>query len=105
MSVNAGTNLYIELLKRCLTDSIYDGGLDLFCGKFKLDQTTDKFHSVDAPLADPERKRLGLIWPSRAHTMIGKPRLDNIQFCVETVLSGGVPGDFIETRVWLGGAS
>jgi len=105
MSVNESASLYIDLLKKCLTDSIYDDGLDLISGKFKLDKNTDEFHSVDAPVADPERKRLGLVWPSRAHTMIGKPRLDNIQFCVETVLSSGVPGDFIETGVWRGGAS
>jgi O-methyltransferase len=104
MSVKS-VGLYIDLLKRCLTDSIYEDGLDLFAGKFKLDQNTDTFHSVEAPVADSERKRLGLIWPSRAHTMVGTPRLENIQFCVETVLDDGVKGDLIEAGVWRGGAS
>ena len=45
------------------------------------------------------------MWPSRAHTMIGVPRLNNIQFCVEQVLAHGVPGDLIETGVWRGGAT
>ena len=39
-----------------------------------------------------------------AHTMIGEKRLDNIKFCIETVLKENVPGDFIETGVWRGGA-
>jgi hypothetical protein len=37
--------------------------------------------------------------------MIGMPRLDNLQYCVETVLADDVPGDLIETGVWRGGAS
>jgi O-methyltransferase len=36
--------------------------------------------------------------------MIGLPRLNNLQFCVETALRDGVEGDFIETGVWRGGA-
>jgi O-methyltransferase len=44
-------------------------------------------------------------WPSSAETMIGHKRLDNIQHCIETVLTESVPGDFIETGVWRGGAA
>lgn len=47
----------------------------------------------------------GHAWPRQATTMIGRPRLDNIRFCVENVLTNGVPGDVIETGVWKGGAS
>lgn len=36
--------------------------------------------------------------------MIGLRRLDNLQFCVETVIREGVEGDLIETGVWRGGA-
>lgn len=39
-----------------------------------------------------------------SHTMIGRARLENIQFCVETVLAESIPGDFIETGIWRGGA-
>jgi hypothetical protein len=37
--------------------------------------------------------------------MIGLRRLDNLQFCVEEVLSKNIPGDLIETGVWRGGAT
>jgi O-methyltransferase len=36
--------------------------------------------------------------------MIGLKRLDNLQDCIGDVLQRGVPGDFIETGVWRGGA-
>jgi O-methyltransferase len=39
-----------------------------------------------------------------SHTMIGKKRLDNIQYCVESILEDDIPGDFIETGIWRGGA-
>jgi hypothetical protein len=39
-----------------------------------------------------------------SHSMIGKKRLDNIQFCIETVLVEEIEGDFIETGIWRGGA-
>lgn len=70
--------LYLDLMKRCLTNSIYD----------------------DCP-----GRESGLDWPKDAHTMIGMKRLDNLQSCMEDVLSQGVPGDFIETGVWRGGAT
>jgi len=40
-----------------------------------------------------------------SHTMIGKKRLENIRYCVEKVINDNVPGDFIETGVWKGGAT
>jgi hypothetical protein len=46
----------------------------------------------------------GDYWPVRAHTMVGPKRLDNIQFCVETAINDGIPGDLIETGVWRGGS-
>ncbi len=52
-----------------------------------------------------ENQRIaGQIWPVYAHTMIGLKRLDNLQYCIETVLNTGVEGDLIETGVWRGGA-
>ena len=40
-----------------------------------------------------------------AHTMIGRKRLDNIQFCIEEVIKSGIPGELIETGIWRGGAT
>ncbi|MEA3224641.1 MAG: TylF/MycF/NovP-related O-methyltransferase [Planctomycetota bacterium] len=36
-----------------------------------------------------DQKEEGKIWPGYAYTMIGLKRLDNIQFCVETVIREG----------------
>jgi O-methyltransferase len=47
----------------------------------------------------------GRIWPLEAVTMVGRARLDNLQRCIEDVISADVPGDCIETGVWRGGAS
>jgi O-methyltransferase len=77
--VNA-RELYLNLLKRTLTDAVYD--------------PADRSVRVD-----------GRDWPSRACTMIGLIRLDNLQFCIEDVLANGVAGDLIETGVWRGGAT
>ncbi|MDD5036928.1 MAG: TylF/MycF family methyltransferase [Methylococcaceae bacterium] len=52
-----------------------------------------------------EARKNGLIWPGYAHTMIGMKRLDNLQYCVETILEEGIPGDLAETGVWRGGAT
>ncbi len=51
-----------------------------------------------------ESRHEGEIWPGYADTMVGIPRLDNIQSCIESVLAEGVEGDLIETGVWRGGA-
>jgi O-methyltransferase len=98
-------SLYVELLKKCVGNSIYDDDLDMMRGQTAVDEQTGKYVVLDGEIAKPEEKYLGHIWPSRAHTMIGVPRLDNIQHCVEEVLRAGVAGDLIETGVWRGGAS
>jgi len=78
-------NLYLDLIKRAVTNTIYAGAADTRYSE--------------------EIRREGRDWPSVAHTMIGLKRLDNLQYCVEDVLSHDIPGDFIETGVWRGGAT
>lgn len=80
-----GRNLYLDLMKRTLTNTIYGSVVN---GQYN-EQT--RYNGRD--------------WPSEAHTMIGIKRLDNLQCCVEDVLKRNVPGDFIETGVWKGGAT
>lgn len=84
--------LYLDLMKRCLANTIYQDAA---------------YRAADAePSAfDPSGRAEGQDWPTIAHTMIGLRRLDNIQFCVEDALADRVPGDLIETGVWRGGAT
>jgi len=102
--MNDCLTLYIDLLKKSVSNSIYDDDLDMYRGTFAVDAQGRRVSQQPAA-AEGRRKFLGDIWPSRAHTMIGTPRLDNIQECVETVLRDGVEGDLIETGVWRGGAT
>ena len=83
-------DLYLDLLKKTLTDQIYERA-----GNVGADGTT----------YDEARRTEGKDWPSRAHTMIGRLRLDNIQQCADRVFADGIPGDFMETGVWRGGAT
>ena len=46
----------------------------------------------------------GADWPTRAHTMIGLHRLENIKTCLEDIIARRVPGDVMEAGVWRGGA-
>jgi O-methyltransferase len=55
-----------------------------------------------------EARRLraaGMDWPLQGLTMVGLARLDDLQACVESVVSDGVTGDLIEAGCWRGGAS
>lgn len=49
-------------------------------------------------------RRDGRDWPDFAHSMIGLDRLRHLRACAETALRENIPGDFIETGVWRGGA-
>ena len=56
------------------------------------------------PYSDELRQK-GIDWPFFGFTMVGHKRLENIEACVETIVRDKVPGDFMETGVWRGGAS
>ena len=81
--------LYLDLLKRALTNTIFKQeplvGQD---NELRFVREFDK-HYMNGP----------------AVSMLPLARLDNLQFCMEDVLKRGVPGDFIETGVWRGGAT
>lgn len=111
--------LYLNLIKRTLSYSLWeDPGRPVETFTYKLPLYLRLLiKTVVAPLRKldlqlvrkldygEEERKVGAIWPSQADTMIGLKRLDNIQFCVETVLRESIPGDIIETGVWRGGAS
>ena len=88
---NRATALYLDLMKRTLTNWIYRDEGELYQREPK-------------PFEELVREE-GRDWPLNAHTMIGLKRLNNIEFCVEDVITKGVPGDLIETGVWRGGAT
>ncbi|ANY10598.1 macrocin O-methyltransferase (plasmid) [Pseudonocardia sp. HH130630-07] len=52
---------------------------------------------------DADARDGGRDWPTVAHTMVGRRRLDNVHECLERILADDVPGDVIETGVWRGG--
>lgn len=79
MSNESCTELYLDLVKRCLMNYIYQ--------------------ESEAP------HKLPFNWPAFAHTMLGIERLNNVQFCTERALADGVPGDLAETGVWRGGTT
>jgi O-methyltransferase len=47
----------------------------------------------------------GIDWPLHGVTMVGLPRLADLQSCIETVVQDDVPGDLVEAGAWRGGAS
>lgn len=82
--------LYLDLMKKVLTNTIYED--------VPIPASWAPAHEYDEL-----NRRLGVDWPSTAHTMIGIRRLENVEHSMKTALADGVPGDFIETGVWRGG--
>jgi O-methyltransferase len=83
--------LYLDAMERILCNTIY--------------RDEHWVPSGGAEPYDPDRRAIGLDWPSQALTMIGSARLRHLRSCVEAVLNENVPGDLIEAGVWRGGAS
>jgi O-methyltransferase len=99
--------LYIDLVKKSLTCSLYEGtdGALVKGSVFSTLMRTllPRDVRLSRPVSKDDRAE-GKDWPSLALTMVGQKRLDNVHHCVSTVLKDGVPGDLIETGVWRGGA-
>lgn len=111
-------DLYLDLLKNTLTFSLWEEpprpcGFE-FRGKnplkkyyFKkfLQQLADERVQLVRPAAiTPYQRENGMIWPGNADTMVGRKRLDNLQFCIETVIREKVEGDLLGVGVWRGGS-
>jgi hypothetical protein len=82
-------DLYLDIVLKCLLNVIYeDPPQDFWSGQaYNL-----------------EHRLRGFDWPSKAHTMIGYYRMNNIRETMEYVLQRNIPGDFIETGAWRGGS-
>jgi len=101
------TTLYLDLLKRGLLNSLYPEFSMVSSVRWKRRLLLRAAHKLGYEVVkrvDPRLRTLGKDWPLTAHTMIGRKRLDNIQFCVEEILRNHIPGDLMETGVWRGGA-
>ena len=96
--MDTGTALYLDLLKKTVTNVIYEDPPNPATPVRRQDPTP-----ADPAAFDTERRSGGEDWPLTAHTMVGLKRLDNLQECLEAILADGVPGDLIETGVWRGG--
>ncbi len=83
--------LYLDLMRDCLTGMIYDDP--------PLEWKAEGVRPFDRGA-----REIGMDWPARAHSMIGQKRMLQLQRAAEFVLEREIPGDFIETGVWRGGA-
>ncbi|MCU0285013.1 MAG: TylF/MycF family methyltransferase [Acidobacteria bacterium] len=118
---NGSKDEYIELLKNCLTHALWPetftilkkdnrrnpgrNPIKTFLRNFAITALNKwNLQLVKGIPADETKYREGKGWPLFAETMIGLTRLDNIQYCVEKIIVDNIPGDFIETGVWRGGA-
>ncbi len=89
---------YLDLLKRSLVNWIYqdiERNILFQLGDYEL---------VKRQPFDPKGRETGRDFSVHAHTLVGFKRLENIQYCVETVVSENIPGDLVETGVWRGGS-
>lgn len=93
-------DLYLDMVKRTVANTVYQDS-SIFHG-----DNFDELRDVREERAyDARAREIGSDHPRTAHTMVGLKRLDNIRECLESVIADDVPGDFIETGVWRGGAS
>ncbi len=84
---NMVADLYLDLLKRSLTNTIFAIEPDIDDDEFRFTMKRVK-HYVDAG----------------ALSMIPLGRFDNIKNCITDILRNGISGDLIEAGVWRGGA-
>src|SRR5262249_960605 len=80
-------DLYLALLKKVITDTVFTSGPDIETESAAAYIQSFIKHCING----------------NAITMLPERRLDNLQWCVEDVVSKNIPGDLIETGVWRGG--
>ena len=113
--IDPAVGAYLDLMKRCLTrtsfherfrEVIYRRGSvpRLLMTPVQAVLRLKGYTLCTQNTFSAEDRTSGQDWPADAETMIGLKRLENIQECVTGAIERGVPGDFIETGVWRGGA-
>jgi O-methyltransferase len=109
-------DLYLRLLMRVLTRSLFmeeivpprprSRGKRLTYSVVRAAAGRAGLELVRRVPIDPSLREEGLdTYPQDAETMVGLRRLENIQEAVRTVIEEDIPGDWLETGVWRGGAS
>jgi O-methyltransferase len=107
--------LFVDLLSACVSRSAFGPGWRrvtfrkrsplraLFAplAKVLASKKIEMFQRVDA---DPRLREEGRDIPADADTMLGQARLRHLARCCIDAVRDGIPGDFIETGVWRGGA-
>lgn len=88
-SAARSVELYLDLLEASLTGLLLE------------DDSQSPWTGV---AFDPALRAIGRDWPRQAATMIGVSRMRNLRMLTMRAVETGVPGDFIETGVWRGGA-
>jgi hypothetical protein len=84
---NAALDLYLSLLKKSLTATLYEAEPDAENESQVTFWRDFMKHYIKGP----------------AVSMLPMARFDNLQSCISSVVADRVPGDFIETGVWRGG--
>ena len=83
-------DLYLELVKRAVSNYLYLGG----------DREFDRYRALQWY----EKFEWSLPEPCRPHTLLSWVQLDNLHARLHQVVRAGIPGDFVEAGVWRGGA-
>lgn len=112
-----GAEGYLELLKQCLTAAIYPESANRVLRADRRPGLKPRIRSmILRALArrgyimqrvrpfDAAARNNGTDWPSIGYSMIGLQRMNNLQECVERVITNEVAGDLVEAGVWRGGA-
>jgi O-methyltransferase len=132
MTINPLPKLYIETLKSSLLNELYIENETRIVQMLarKLNNLESTFEDIYQPVAalqaqihECKQDGSGILlnrgngdgsftpmeelrnYTELAHTMIGRKRLDNVQYCIEEVIKSGIPGDLIETGIWRGGTT
>ncbi len=106
-------DLYLDLLKRCVTGSLHDDELQTVQPEGSWQR---RMWGLVRPLVQAKNMDLfkrvavreddraeGKDWPTTGQTMVGFRRLENIRHCVTAVVQDGVPGDLLVAGTWRGG--
>ncbi|NDI36232.1 TylF/MycF family methyltransferase [Chengkuizengella sediminis] len=91
MKAKREINLYLELLKKTIL--------------FEIWSKKEIYSPTGRPIPSELNEFLNSHnWPTIAHSMIGRPRMDQLHDAMESVIKDNIKGDFIETGVWRGGS-